>query len=414
MRILDVSPRLVWPPENGSSARMFHLLRELSQDHEVRQFSQPRYGEVREPQFATDVWPTPSYREHRNPGLIAAAASEWCHRSWITPQAILSGPCLQLTRPRRLREWLHWAEVVLVEFPWQFAYCRRAAPARPVVLASHNIEILTRTSNALAAGIPADRSVLLGLVRRQERHAVARADLILAVSEGDRREYVRRYGADASRVVVVPNGADTEGLFPLAPRGKAELRAKLGLPNAGTVVYLASGPKVPDVEGLKWVRRVAREQPDLTFLIVGGISPRPGIEGNLIATGLVADHRPYVQAADISLCPIQHGGGTKIKVFDGLAAGLPSVVFAEATEGTALRDGEHVLVAEKSQDALGRAVRRLIDDPRFANELGVAGRRFVCAHHDWRMIARELESVLVEFLGGRRLTTMEGRPPSAP
>jgi polysaccharide biosynthesis protein PslH len=399
MRILDVSPRLVFPPDNGSSARMFHLLRELSRDHEIRQFSQPRWREVREPRFAPDVWPAPSYREHRNPGLIAAAASEWCHRSWITPQAVFSGACLGLTRPRRLREWLRWAELVLVEFPWQFAYCRRAAPALPVVLASHNIEILTRTSNARAAGIPVERSALLRIVARLERHAVAHADLIVAVSEDDRREYVRRYGADAGRVVVVPNGADTEGTLPLEPAARRERRASLGLPDGVTAVYLAAGPKVPDVEGLKWVRALAGEEPDLTFLVVGGISPGPRTEGNVIATGLVPDHRPYLQAADISLCPIQHGGGTKIKVFDGLAAGLATVAFEEAIAGTALVDGEHVLVAENTRDGLGRALRRLVDDPGLATRLGGAGRRFVSAHHDWKALARRLESALVELRG---------------
>jgi glycosyltransferase involved in cell wall biosynthesis len=398
MRILDVSPRLVWPPDNGSSARMFHLLRELGRGHEVRQFSQPRRKEVRGPGFAPEAWPAPSYREHRNPGLIAAAASEWCHRSWIRPQAVFSGACLRLTRPRRLREWLRWAELVLVEFPWQFAYCRRAAPTLPVVLASHNIEILTRTSNARAAGIPVERSALLRVVARLERHAVAHADLIVAVSEGDRREYVDRYGADARRVVVVPNGADTEGTFPLEPAAKPGLRASLGLPDRTTVVYLAAGPKVPDIEGLKWVREVARRQPDLTFLVVGGISPAPRTEGNVIATGLVPDHRPYLQAADISLCPIQHGGGTKIKLFDGLAAGLATVVFKEAIAGTALVEGEHVLVPGKSDDGLGRAVRRLADEPGLATELGSAGRRFVCAHHDWKTLARGLESALVELV----------------
>jgi glycosyltransferase involved in cell wall biosynthesis len=299
---------------------------------------------------------------------------------------------------RTVARMLRWAEVALVEFPWQFAYCRRAAPALPMVFASHNVEVLTRTSNARAAGVPVGSSPLLRFVRRLEQHAVAHADLILVVSEDDRREYVRRYGVDAGRVVTVPNGTDTEGLFPLEPATKRGLRAKLGLPDKRTVVYLASGPKIPDIEGLNWVCSVAREQQDLTFLIVGGISARPYIEGNIIATGLVADHRPYLQAADISLSPIQHGGGTKIKVLDGLAAGLATVVFAETIQGTALRDGEHVMVAEKSEAALERAVRRLVDEPGLSNALAAAGRRFVSVRHDWKAIARRLESVLADFL----------------
>ena len=86
----------------------------------------------------------------------------------------------------------------------------------------------------------------------------------------------------------------------------------------------------------------------------------------MITTGLVADHRPYLQAADISLSPIEYGGGTKIKVFDGLAAGLATVVFAETICGTELRHGEHVNVAAKTEDALRDCPRRLVDEPNRA------------------------------------------------
>ena len=249
MRILDVSPRAVWPPDNGSTYRMYHLLRELSERHEVRQFSQPLSSQVRQPAFTVDVRPSENYLEHRNQSRIAAVASELCNRSWIRPQAIFSGACLELTRPALLRDWLRWADVALVEYPWQFAYCRRVAPALPMVLASHNIEIATRTSNARAAGVPVDRSVMLWCVRRFEEHAVERADLILAVSEEDRQEYLTRFGVEDDRVVTVPNGTDIEGLLPLGPEARRAMRAQLGLPDRPTVLYMAAGPKIPDIGG---------------------------------------------------------------------------------------------------------------------------------------------------------------------
>src|SRR5947209_4318043 len=80
MRILDVTPRAVWPPDNGSTYRMYHLMRELSERHEVRQFSQPLSSQMRDREFTTDVWPNESYREHRNQSWLAAAASELCNR----------------------------------------------------------------------------------------------------------------------------------------------------------------------------------------------------------------------------------------------------------------------------------------------------------------------------------------------
>ncbi len=397
MRILDVSPRLVWPAQNGSAVRTYHLMRGLSNGHEVRQFSTPRLRDLRAPGFEVDVFPTSSYREYRDPSWLPAAAAELCHRSWIRPQAIFTSACLRLTRPARLSRWLRWADIAMIEFPWSFAYCRRAAPALPIVLASHNIEVLTRTSNARAAGIATRRSPLLAFVARVERHAVAHADLILAVSDEDRRHYIDCFGVSPTRVVTVPNGSDTSTLVPASEQDKRALRARLGLPDRRTVAYIAAGPKVPDLEGLKWVRRVARREPDLSFLIVGGISRAASVEGNVIATGRVADHRPYLQAADISLNPIEHGGGTKIKLLDSLAAGLATVAFKETIRGTALRDGEHVIVAEADEDALVGAVRRLSDNPQLAGELAAAGRSFVCRHHDWDRIASGLDQTLVEF-----------------
>jgi glycosyltransferase involved in cell wall biosynthesis len=222
--------------------------------------------------------------------------------------------------------------------------------------------------------------------------------LIVTVSDADRKYFMERHRIAEDRIFTIPSGSDTKRLFPVEAQAKPELRRQLGLPDASTVVFLSGTPKVPDLEGMKWVRRVARGQPDVSFLVLGGISARPYRECNIIATGRVPDHRPYLQAADMALSPIEHGGGTKLKVFDGLAAGLPNVVFEETIRGTELRDGEHVVVADKTELALDSAVRELLGDPARARELGSAGRRFVVEKHDWEDIGRTLDDVLTEFL----------------
>lgn len=395
VRVLDVSPRLVVPPENGSTYRMYHLMLGLAHHHEVRQFSQPRLRGLWRRRLAAEARPAPSYLEHCNRNLIDAVVAEVGLRSWVS-QAVLSGASLHLTRPARLREWLRWADAVLVEFPWQFDFCRRHAPRAALVLAGHNLEVSARASSARAAGISVEHSRLLRRVARLEREAMAAADLVLAVSDADGRDYRRRYGVEERRVAVIPNGADVEGLRPLDPSGRRALRARLGLPEGAVALYMSGVPKIPDVEGLKWVRRVAARLPAVTFLVVGRVT-RPAVEGNVVALGWVPDHRPWVRAADISLCPIEHGGGTKLKLLDGLAAGLPTVAFAESLHGTELRDGEHLLVAAKDEDAILGALRRLLDDPAAARALGSAGREFVAAHHDWKQIARRLEAALVEL-----------------
>jgi polysaccharide biosynthesis protein PslH len=397
MRILDVSPRINVPPVHGSAYRIFHLLRHLSERHEVRQYSQPYLHQLVRGRVGGTVWPTPTYCEHRGRNPLDALVADACARTWIT-QPVLTGASLAVTRPSRLRAWLRWAEIALVEYPWQLPHCRRAAPRKPIVLAAHNVETAARLSNARAAGIEPAASFLLRWVSRAERLAVALADLVLAVSEDDARGFQERYGLPAERLAVVPNGADIRSLAPAEEAERAELRARLGLPSGPVVLYLSGMPKIPDVQGLRWVRRVAAEMPQVTFLIVGGVCPAPAVEGNVIATGVVPDHRPYVRAADASLCPIEFGGGTKLKLLDSLAAGLPTVAFAETVRGTALRAGEHVVVAGKDVAALTRALHELLGDRPRARALGTAGREHVVAHHDWRPIAAGLEARLAELV----------------
>ena len=104
---------------------------------------------------------------------------------------------------------------------------------------------------------------------------------------------------------------------------------------------------------------------------------------------------PYLQASDAGLCPIEHGGGTKLKLFDYLAAGLPAVAFEKALHGTSLCAGEHLLVCDSNEDALESAIRGLLRDHGLGDRLGAAGRAFVVRHHDWAMLAAQMERELV-------------------
>jgi glycosyltransferase involved in cell wall biosynthesis len=410
MRILDVSPWTAVPPMGGGAVRTYHLLRHLSRKHEVRQFSQPGLHQIKRTAFATDVQVTASYREHRFIDPISALMWEWCRRSWIY-QPVLSGAILRRLRPALLRQWLQWADVVLVEAPWQFSHFARASLTVPLVLASHNVEVSTRMSTAEAAGIPLEKSRWFRYVERLEREAVRRADLILAVSDRDRREYTERYGVEPGRVAEIPNGSDTERFAPVSPDEKRDLRRLLGLPERQTAVYIAAGPKPADRVGLRWVRRTAEVLQDVTFLVVGGVVRRPKAAGNVVETGFVDEPWLYLQAADVSLCPIQHGGGTKIKLWDSLSVGLPTIVFEEALLGTGLRPGEHLLIAEKDERALAAVLRRVLEDRSLADRLRAASREFVVPNHDWRTIAGRLEAALVDLVAatGRAAGSMRAR-----
>jgi glycosyltransferase involved in cell wall biosynthesis len=372
---------------------MYNLLRCLSARHEVRQFSLPRHVPMRLRPRLQETRVTPNYRELRYDHPVAGVANWLGHAAWVGAP-LLSGLALRLTRPAALTRLLDWADLVLVEFPWQFEYCRRRRADQIYVLASHNVESLKFPSWARAAGARFTRRPWVRYVERAEIKAARGARLVLAVSAPDREHYLQRYALDPARVVEVPNGADTQRHAPVDPETRSAARRSLGLPDRPTVLYAGSAIP-PNRVGADWVRRLAAATDRFTFLSVGeGARLRDG-PPHLVSPGFVDDIRPYFHAADMALCPIEHGAGTKIKLLEYMANGLPTVAFSAALHGVAARDGSEVVVAEPSVAALLAAIERLANDPPLAQRIGGAARELSVKRYDWCRIARRLDDDLV-------------------
>jgi glycosyltransferase involved in cell wall biosynthesis len=389
MRILSVSPRVTSRPVGGSQRRVGGILDRLSAHHEVVQFCQPRLHERRV---------AGASRERVNRSLASAAVSEIGDRMW-TSAPLLSGVGLRLTGPEPLRSLLGWADVTMVEFPWQFARCARLAPDARLVLSAHNVEVEKFESFAEAAEARLTRNPCLRYIERVERAALERADAVIAVSERDRRRLAERYDVDPRRVVVARNGVDLEAIAPAGLERRAAARRTLGLGDAPVVLF-AGADVTPNRRGLEWVLRLARRADRFTFLVVGTIGGRPRREGNLVVTGHVEEFEPCLAAADLSVCPIEYGGGTKVKLIESLGAGLPTVAFEHSVDGLDVRDGEHLLVADRSTDSLLAALERLASDRALAERLGDAARRHAVEHHDWDRIAECVERALAAAVAG--------------
>ena len=371
MRILDISPRHVTPARRGSAVRVSNLLRHLSDSCEVRQIclmeSMPLpTGPTREVQHS------PSYREYQIRSKSVAVVSQIAERSWVRAP-VLSGAALRLFPPRCLDDWLRWADVVMVEFPWQFEFIRRRVSSTPLVLASHNVEIQKFRSYAEAQGVNTTNSLWLRYIRKAEANAVRHANLILAVSADDKAAFTDEYGVTPDKVLEIPNGADTALYHPVDAEAKRALKVQLGLPPLPLVIYV--GAKIPpNLVGLKWVSRVAERTDQFTFVVVGPLFSQAFRKRNFIATGMTDDYLRWLQAA-----------------------GLPVVAFEESVLGTGMEPGEHLRVCGKSEDEILSALHYLVTHPGEAATMALAGREYVLAHNDWKHAANRLAKVLVDL-----------------
>lgn len=308
-----------------------------------------------------------------------------------------------------------WADVVLVVYPWQFGASRNLTPpGTPCVYGSVNVETDKFRSWGEAAGVSrATAAPWLRYLERAERHAIAHADLVTTVSELDREVFIDRFEADPARTIVVPNGVDCSRFRPVSPEQRADARRELGLPDRPVALF--QGADMPaNRAGLDWVRRLARMDDRFTFLVAGGVA-EPERGERLVAVGSVPDMRPYLAAADFGICPIAHGGGTKLKLLECMAAGLPTVGFAEAFRGTGAVPGEHLLAVERDELELLGALAALAADRQLATRLAQAARRLVKRRYDWPAIAAGLERALLEpGLADQGLRPPPGPPTTTP
>lgn len=271
---------------------------------------------------------------------------------------------------------------------------RRSAPCLPLVVTHHNVESdLARQRAALHTG------PLRGFLNRQaqlterlEATLCPAASLNLAVSADDETR-LRAIAGDVP-LFTVPNGVDIDYFRP----DPSVTRAPHSLVFAGGMDWFPNREAIQWLAQDVWPRLVERE-PRRTLTVIGK-APPPEIEAlaardsRVRVLGFVPDIRPHIAAASAYICPIRVGGGTRLKVLDALAMGVPLVATPLAVEGLGLGDGTHFLGATTA-DAFVEQLQRLDDDPDLGARVAGAGRSLVERAFSWDGIGERLAARLL-------------------
>jgi glycosyltransferase involved in cell wall biosynthesis len=211
---------------------------------------------------------------------------------------------------------------------------------------------------------------------------------VLVVSELDRQRCLRR--RRGQKVLVVPNGVDCQAVRPGPFRdgGPAVLTftGDMGFaPNVDAALFLASRifPEVsracPEAE-----LRVVGRNPDPRVLALRG--------AGVTVTGEVADMIPHLHATTVYVAPHMTGAGTRTKLLEAMAAGLPIVTTSVGIEGIEATHAGEVLIADDAP-AMVAAILRLLAQPEERRGLGARARRLVERRYDWSSCLAPLEDL---------------------
>jgi glycosyltransferase involved in cell wall biosynthesis len=140
-----------------------------------------------------------------------------------------------------------------------------------------------------------------------------------------------------------------------------------------------------------------------------GASPPPQIlnlekqDRRVKVTGFVDDVRPYLDNAEVYLCPMRDGGGTRLKILDALSMGKAIVATTMAVEGIDVTPEKNVLIANTPVEFVEQ-ISRVIENNQLRDRLGAEARKFVIENYSWDVIGNKLGNIyksLTQQVGAR-------------
>jgi len=239
------------------------------------------------------------------------------------------------------------------------------------------------------------------------------ANLIIVVSEPDKKFLIRYMPTEQGKIVIVPNGVDTEAFTPVLDTTLVQNR--YNLKNFRIVVFVGNMEYQPNQEAVSVIAselapRVQSKIKNVKFLMIGKLPPKnPPYSCNLIFTGVVKNVAEFLVASDVAIAPLFSGSGVRFKILEYFSCGLPVVSTKIGVEGLEVKNGENVLI-EDDINKFATKVIRLLKDRALSMKLGRAARDLVIDKYDWGKIVKQLDMVYYTLLSNKCSFTIGARP----
>jgi glycosyltransferase involved in cell wall biosynthesis len=274
----------------------------------------------------------------------------------------------------------------IVEHFWCASYWEPvAAVCRRTVLNLHNIESVLHARCAQADGSVAGLAHRLFGVscREMERTWLPRFSEVLATSQADAATVLEI--APAAHVRVYPNAIPRR---PVPEVGEED-----------AVVFSGNMEYHPNTSAVRFFRqevwpRLRERWPGLVWRLLGknpaAVSQFTSGDTRIEVVGAVEDAVLELARAKVAVVPLLAGSGTRLKILEAWAAGIPVVSTFLGAEGLPVRPGEHLLLADGAAE-FAAAVSRLLASKELRREVGLAGRLLLEKEFTWETVWNDLD-----------------------
>lgn len=393
MRILWVKCDFLHPTTRGGQIRTLEMLKRLHARHEIHYiaYESPEYPEglSRSHEYCARAYPVRRQIPRRS------------SFAFVTQMVgnIFSSMPLALSRYRSAALQEQIARV-LSAFRFDSVVCDFLSPApnfgtlANCVLFQHNVETMIWRRHADNAPDPLRKLYFKLQAKRMfqwERRMCLSAGEIIAVSSQDAALMRKLFGIAA--VSHIPTGVDIE-----------YFRRPDGALSKADLVFLGSMDWMPNIDGVEYFVReifplIRKDLPHCTLAIVGraptgatlALAKRdPGI----LVTGTVSDVRPWLWGSKVSIVPLRIGGGTRLKIYESMAAGTATVSTTIGAEGLDVSHPQNIRLADAPL-AFAEECLNLLNNEQERGRLASEALQTVTSRFSWDVVVAEFEKRLI-------------------
>lgn len=394
-KILFISTQLPYPPSSGGTMKSWNYITYLSKKYNVscayflKNDDSENQAEFKNSIRLEKIYAEPLQTKRSALNLL---------------KSYFNAPCLNVFRnystsfKAKIEQLAASVDLLLIDHYEMFQYVPKSFKGK-VVLHTHNAEFMLWQRMSELTNNPIKKMVLAleaSRVKKYEKKIFKRADLIYSTPSDI--ELYKRHGFTTNKHRLTYH-LGNDSLLDLAPLNFEETEK--------AITFMGTMSWEPNIDGIVWFIEKAwpiikAQEADCKLYLLGKDPDQRILKASkkdptIIFPGFVKDLDTYLKKTRVYIVPLRFGSGMKVKVLEGLYRGNPTVSTSVGSEGLAVENKKHLLIADESA-TFAKACLHLMNNQALWEELRDNSRFIAHKKYRWKPLFEQMHVALQKIL----------------